>query len=194
MSGAYINCRQGEVVGLLGRNGCGKSTILETIFGTRRGASSFVRIGGKVYTGRAYRSGMLRMKPQFEYMPKGLRVSSLLRMEEFRVDDIHDESIQDMWPFKVGELSGGQQAYLQMYIFLQSATPFVILDEPFVGLSPVAVEHVADLLREARKSKGIIISDHNYEAISLVSDRLMFMENGQTREIRSLEDVKGRYW
>ena len=179
---------------MLGRNGCGKSTILETIFGTRRGASSFVRIGGKVYTGRAYRSGMLRMKPQFEYMPKGLRVSSLLRMEEFRVDDIHDESIQDMWPFKVGELSGGQQAYLQMYIFLQSATPFVILDEPFVGLSPVAVEHVADLLREARKSKGIIISDHNYEAISLVSDRLMFMENGQTREIRSLEDVKGRYW
>lgn len=194
LNGAYINCRQGEIVGLLGRNGCGKSTMLEIIFGTRKGSNSFVRIGGKVYTGRAYRSGMLRMKPQFEYIPHGLRVSSLLRMEGFRVDDIRDESIRDMWSFKVGELSGGQLAYLQIFIFLQSATPLVILDEPFVGLSPVSVEHVVDLLREARKNKGIIISDHNYEAISRVSDRLMFMEDGQTREIRSLEDVRGMYW
>lgn len=194
LSGAYINCRQGEVVGLLGRNGCGKSTMLETIFGTRRGASSFVRIGGKVYTGRAYRSGMLRMKPQFEYIPKGLRVSSLLRMEGLHKDRICDESILDMCSFKVDELSGGQLAYLQIYIFLQSPVSFIILDEPFVGLSPISVEHVVDLLKETRKSKGIIISDHNYEAISRVSDRLMFMEDGQTREIRSLEDVKGRYW
>ncbi|WP_455071023.1 ATP-binding cassette domain-containing protein, partial [Prevotella sp.] len=63
LKGAYINCKQGEVVGLLGRNGCGKSTMLEIIFGTRRGAHSFVRIGGKVYTDKAFRSGMLRMQP-----------------------------------------------------------------------------------------------------------------------------------
>ena len=73
LKGAYINCKQGEVVGLLGRNGYGKSTMLEIIFGTRRGAHSFVRIGGKVYTDKAFRSGMLRMQPQFEYIQRGLQ-------------------------------------------------------------------------------------------------------------------------
>ena len=146
LKGAYINCKQGEVVGLLGRNGYGKSTMLEIIFGTRRGAHSFVRIGGKVYTDKAFRSGMLRMQPQFEYIPRGLRVSTILRMEGYHKDDIQDVLIQDIYDCKVGELSGGLLKYFQIFIFLQSPVPFVILDEPFAGLSPVAVEHVIDLL------------------------------------------------
>ena len=94
LKGAYINCKQGEVVGLLGRNGCGKSTMLEIIFGTRRGAHSFVRIGGKVYTDKAFRSGMLRMQPQFEYIPRGLRVSTILRMEGYHKNDTRHLRLQ----------------------------------------------------------------------------------------------------
>ena len=194
LKGAYINCGQGEVVGLLGRNGCGKSTMLEIIFGTRRGARSFVRIDGKVYTDKAFRSGMLRMQPQFDYIPNGLRVSTILRMEGFRKEDVQDELIQDIYTCKIGELSGGLLKYFQIYVFLQSAAPFVILDEPFAGLSPVAVDHVLALLKEAKKTKGIIVSDHNFAAIDRVSDRLMYMENGQTREVTSLEELNGLYY
>lgn len=194
LKGAYINCKQGEVVGLLGRNGCGKSTMLEIIFGTRRGAHSFVRIGGKVYTDKAFRSGMLRMQPQFEYIPRGLKVSTILRMEGYHKDNIRDELIQDIYDCKVGELSGGLLKYFQIFIFLQSPVPFVILDEPFAGLSPVAVEHVIDLLKATRKTKGIIVSDHNFAAIDRISDRLMYMENGQTREVASLEELNGLYY
>lgn len=79
-------------------------------------------------------------------------------------------------------------------IFLQSPVPFVILDEPFAGLSPVAVEHVIDLLKEAKNTKGIIVSDHNFAAIDRISDRLMYMENGQTREVASLEELNGLYY
>lgn len=180
--------------GLLGRNGCGKSTMLEIIFGTRRGAHSFVRIGGKVYTDKAFRSGMLRMQPQFEYIPRGLRVSTILRMEGYHKDDIQDVLIQDIYDCKVGELSGGLLKYFQIFIFLQSPVPFVILDEPFAGLSPVAVEHVIDLLKEAKNTMGIIVSDHNFAAIDRISDRLMYMENGQTREVASLEELNGLYY
>ena len=194
LKGAYLTCRQGEIVGLLGRNGCGKSTMLEIIFGTRMGAQSFVRIGGKVYTGKAFRSGKLRMQPQFDYIPNGMRISTILRMEGYSKQDILDELILEIYDCKIGELSGGLLKYFQIFIFLQSPVPFIILDEPFAGLSPVAVEHVLGLLKEAKKSKGIIISDHNYEAINKVSDKLMFMQDGQTREIASLDEIKGLYF
>lgn len=194
LKGAYLTCRQGEIVGLLGRNGCGKSTMLEIIFGTRTGAQSFVRIGGKVYTGKVFRSGKLRMQPQFDYIPNGMRISTILRMEGYSKQDILDELILEIYDCKIGELSGGLLKYFQIFIFLQSPVPFIILDEPFAGLSPVAVEHVLELLKEAKKSKGIIISDHNYEAINKISDKLMFMQDGQTREIASLDEIKGLYF
>lgn len=194
LKGAYLTCRQGEIIGLLGRNGCGKSTMLEIIFGTRTGAQSFVRIGGKVYTGKAFCSGKLRMQPQFDYIPNGMRISTILRMEGYRKKDIQDELILEIYDCKIGELSGGLLKYFQIFIFLQSPVPFIILDEPFAGLSPVAVEHVIELLKEAKKSKGIIISDHNYEAINKISDKLMFMQDGQTHEIAGLKDIKGFYY
>lgn len=194
LKGAYLTCRQGEIVGLLGRNGCGKSTMLEIIFGTRMGAQSFVRIGGKVYTGKAFRSGKLRMQPQFDYIPNGMRISTILRMEGYRKKDIRDELILEIYACKVGELSAGLLKYFQIFIFLQSPVPFIILDEPFVGLSPVTVEHVLGLLKEAKKSKGIIISDHNYEAVDKITDKLMFMQDGQTHEIAGLKDIKGFYY
>lgn len=153
-----------------------------------------MRIGGKVYTDKAFRSGMLRMQPQFEYIPRGLRVSTILRMEGYHKDDIQDVLIQDIYDCKVGELSGGLLKYFQIFIFLQSPVPFVILDEPFAGLSPVAVEHVIDLLKEAKNTMGIIVSDHNFAAIDRISDRLMYMENGQTREVASLEELNGLYY
>lgn len=194
LKGAYLTCRQGEIVGLLGRNGCGKSTMLEIIFGTRMGAQSFVRIGGKVYTGKAFRSGKLRMQPQFDYIPNGMRISTILRMEGYRKKDIRDDLILEIYDCKVGELSAGLLKYFQIFIFLQSPVPFIILDEPFAGLSPVAVEHVLELLKEAKKSKGIIISDHNYEAVDKITDKLMFMQDGQTHEIAGLKDIKGMYY
>ena len=194
LKGAYLTCRQGEIVGLLGRNGCGKSTMLEIIFGIRMGAQSFVRIGGKVYTGKAFRSGKLRMQPQFDYIPNGMRISTILRMEGYRKKDIRDELILEIYDCKVGELSAGLLKYFQIFIFLQSPVPFIILDEPFAGLSPVAVEHVLELLKEAKKSKGIVISDHNYEAVDKITDKLMFMQDGQTREIASLDEIKGLYF
>ena len=194
LKGAYLTCRQGEIVGLLGRNGCGKSTMLEIIFGIRMGAQSFVRIGGKVYTGKAFRSGKLRMQPQFDYIPNGMRISTILRMEGYRKKDIRDELILEIYDCKVGELSAGLLKYFQIFIFLQSPVPFIILDEPFAGLSPVAVEHVLGLLKEAKKSKGIIISDHNYEAVDKIIDKLMFMQDGQTHEIAGLKDIKGMYY
>ena len=194
LKGAYLTCRQGEIVGLLGRNGCGKSTMLEIIFGTRMGAQSFVRIGGKVYTGKAFRSGKLRMQPQFDYIPNGMRISTILRMEGYRKKDIRDELILEIYACKVGELSAGLLKYFQIFIFLQSPVPFIILDEPFVGLSPVTVEHVLGLLKKAKKSKGIIISDHNYEAVDKITDKLMFMQDGQTHEIAGLKDIKGMYY
>ena len=194
LKGAYLTCQQGEIVGLLGRNGCGKSTMLEIIFGTRRGAHSFVRIGGRVYTGKAFRSGKLRMQPQFDYIPNGMKISTILRMEGYHKKDILDELILEIYDCKVGELSAGLLKYFQIFIFLQSPVPFIILDEPFAGLSPVAVEHVLGLLKEAKKTKGIILSDHNYEAVDKITDKLMFMQDGQTREITGLEDIKGMYY
>ena len=87
------------------------------------------------------------------------------------------------------ELSGGEARLAELYLVLYSDAPFFILDEPFTQVDPVNNEYVKAMIREQARDHGIIITDHNYDAISIVADNLFVIADGYTNQVRSREDL-----
>jgi len=88
------------------------------------------------------------------------------------------------------DLSGGQTRLTETYILLKTAAKFVLLDEPFTHLSPLMIEQVQELVSEAKKEKGILITDHMYRHIIDLSDTLYLLANGKTHLIRDLSELE----
>ena len=87
------------------------------------------------------------------------------------------------------ELSGGEARLAELYLVLLSDAPFYILDEPFTQVDPVNIDEVKALIRERSKDHGIIVTDHNYDAISTVADNLFVIADGYTSPVRCREDL-----
>lgn len=87
------------------------------------------------------------------------------------------------------ELSGGEARIAEIYLVLKTDSEFCILDEPFSNIAPVYIEKIQALIQEVKHHKGIIVSDHLYEAILHVSDELFLLRDGYTFPIKSGEDL-----
>lgn len=73
-----------------------------------------------------------------------------------------------------------------------SNSRYILLDEPFNGVAPKNIEDIKSRIREQSKMKGIILTDHDYRNIIDVSDRIIFLYDGGTKEVKSLDELK--YW
>jgi len=83
---------------------------------------------------------------------------------------------------------------LKLYLVLLSEAPFYVLDEPFTQVDPVNIDEVKTLIRERAKEHGVIVTDHNYDAISSVADNLFVITDGYTNRVQNEEDlVRYRY-
>ena len=89
----------------------------------------------------------------------------------------------------VYELSGGEARLAELYLILMSEAPFYILDEPFTQVDPVNVDEVKALIRERSRDHGIIVTDHNYDALSSVADNLFVIADGYTNPVQCREDL-----
>ena len=90
-------------------------------------------------------------------------------------------------------LSGGERTLTAIAILFATLklkpTPFCILDEPFSQIDPVHIEAIQRLIREKSREKGIIVTDHNYEALSTVADQLFVLSDGYTHPVESRDDL-----
>ena len=192
LKGVYIECKLGEIVGVLGLNGSGKSTLFQILFGSLKADQAFIKIDNQNITKAGYESGLIRMLPQESFLPKNISVKSLLKLEG--LNDSKDPIIYSITNQQVGNLSAGIIRYLEIFILLYSSIPFIILDEPFVGLSPVFCQKLISLINRVRNKKGIIISDHNYQYIDEIANKLMFLSDGYIQEIDSIKKLSGIYY
>jgi ABC-type multidrug transport system ATPase subunit len=187
----YLDCRQGEVVGLLGRNGCGKSSLLRIIFGTLKPSYKHISINDKhIYKG--YDGGRVAYLPQHNYLPQNIKIESLAKtiIDEQFWDDFTAQSIwQNSKNKKAGELSGGELRQLETLMCIYSRADFILLDEPFTHVSPVQTEMFKGIIRKCAEVKGIIVTDHQYYNILDVADRIVLITDGSTKVIRSPDDL-----
>lgn len=192
LSDVYLCCRPGDIIGLFGRNGTGKSTLLKIIFGTLKGDRSFVRINGQIQNTPSFLSGKIAYLPQHPFLPGQQKIRQMLdlylgkeRVKEFLADPFLFKSRN----LKVGELSGGAQRYLEIKLTLSSPVPYVLLDEPFNGLSPVAAEAVREHIRRNALTKGIILTDHNYREVHKVVNRIMLLDECYLKPIEDPREL-----
>lgn len=184
LHGAYLRINQGELVGLLGRNGTGKSTLLSIIYGIQTAQDACIRLNG-TYVTKLYRlHGQVGYLPQQSFVPPFLRVSQAFSLYKTDVSAIRPyfPDVDNWLPYRFGELSPGKRRMLETLIVTGSPASFLLLDEPFHSLSPLEVEALATWLVACKRTKGLLITDHAYRAVLDLSDRVYLLTGqGQTK-------------
>lgn len=191
LSNVYLKCETGKITGLLGRNGQGKSCLMQIIYGTLKSDKS-IRIDSLSYPEAFKRPDLLLYLPQFNFVPKSLSLKRVF--QDFELDF---GNFKERFPEfvtnckdKIGSLSGSGQRLVELYVTVKSCSKFVMLDEPFSHLSPLQIEKVKDLLLEEKTNKGLLISDHMYRQVLEICDNLYVLTNGQTHLSKSLSDIE----
>ena len=190
LSGGYITSQTGMVTGLLGRNGTGKSCMFRALMGGLKVEYVVVHIDGEPVD-REKIGLRIKYLPQDRMIPDGMTLKRAFDLYgvDFWEFVLHFPQYSRYHNIPRWEMSGGEARLAEVYLVLMSEGEFCILDEPFSQISPNNIEVVQQMIREKSREKGIIVTDHNYEAISKVTDNLFVIADGYTFPVESRDDL-----
>ncbi|MGN6395258.1 MAG: ATP-binding cassette domain-containing protein [Mucilaginibacter sp.] len=191
LSDIYLKCETGKITGLLGRNGQGKTCLMNIILGSLKSSISSVRFDGVVTRKVNKRPDLLLYLPQFNFIPKELTVKQVLGDFRLSADELNNRfpEFEGRHDLKVKQLSGGQWRTLELYIIVKAPSLFAMLDEPFTHLNPIQIENVKQFLLEEKKNKGFLITDHMYNHLLDISDEVYLLKDGRTYPAKTLEEL-----
>ena len=191
LQSAFLTAEKGTVTGVLGRNGCGKSCLFNCIMGGIKPQNLFIRFGEEMDTDYAHIGNRVKYLPQNLFMPSNMTLDEAFRLYGVDYDGMvtFASKFHSFQHKRFNEMSGGEARVAEMYLVLNTDSEFCILDEPFSNIAPIYVEKMQDLINEQKQRKGIIVSDHLYEAIMQVADDLFLLRDGYTFPIKSREDL-----
>lgn len=191
-----IAVNKGEIVTLIGANGAGKTTILQTISGIIRGKSGSISyLGKEISKERAYKINHMGIAQ----VPEGRRIFTNLSVEdniqmgayaikESKEDlDAYMEKIYKLFPRmkerlfqRAGTLSGGEQQMLAIGRALMSRPNLLLLDEPSMGLSPLFVKEIFDTIKRLNENgTTILLVEQNAKMALSIADRAYVLETGK---------------
>ncbi|WP_428231039.1 ATP-binding cassette domain-containing protein [Flavobacterium sp.] len=192
LSDVYLKCETSEIIGLLGRNGSGKSTLLKIIFGIVSAPNKCIRIDSVSKNNENNLCNEISYLSQEQFIPNHLSVKKAisLSIDKQKITFFcKDKFIQSILNKKIDHLSSGELRYLEIKIVLFNPSKFVLLDEPYNGLSPVMVDVVNELIKVNSHRKGIVITDHNYQNVIKISTRLLLMKDGKSHYIKEKAEL-----
>jgi branched-chain amino acid transport system ATP-binding protein len=203
LNGIGFELRQGEIVGVLGHNGMGKTTLLKALMGFLPATAGQVRFADTDVTAMEPYD---RARLGFGYVPQGreifpqLTVYDNLRMgctkERGGEQNIIAPILEDFPRLKPlldrlgGALSGGEQQLLAMARCLCGKPRLVLLDEPTEGIQPSIIDEIVETLQRLRDKNGLtmILVEQNLDFIAALSQRILMIQKGTiTREVRPSE-------
>lgn len=215
VQGVSIEVNQGEIVGLLGPNGAGKTTSFYMIVGLVKPDS------GKVFLDEIDITNLpmyKRAQMGIGYLPQEVSVfrklsvedniMAILEMTNLTKIERHEKLEKLLDEFSLthvrknlgNRLSGGEKRRTEIARALATDPKFVLLDEPFAGVDPIAVEDIQSIVSELRKRNiGILITDHNVQETLSITDRayLLFegsiLKSGTAEELAADEQVRRVY-
>ena len=201
-----LEVRQGEVVGLLGPNGAGKTTTFYMVVGLIRPQSGEVLLDDKNITrSPMYRRGQmgigyLAQEPSvFRKLSVEDNILSILEMtsklsrkeRRMKADQLLAEfSLMHVRKNQGNLLSGGERRRTEIARALATDPKFILLDEPFAGVDPIAVEEIQGIVRSLQqKNIGVLITDHNVHETLDIVDRAYLLVEGKIFKAGSAEDL-----
>ena len=214
VKGVSFEVREGEIVTLIGANGAGKSTTLKTLSGLMRSRGGKIEFMDKSIASTAPHK---IVELGLAQVPEGRRIFTRMTVEE-NLDmgafikknanvEADKERVFEQFPRLkerrkqvAGTLSGGEQQMLAMGRALMSDPKLLMLDEPSMGLAPILVEQVFDIISELHKSgTTILLVEQNAEMALSIADRAYVMETGRItlsgtgEELAASEEVQKAY-
>jgi len=205
VDGVSLQVQSGVVVGLLGPNGAGKTTTFYSIAGFIRPDAGNVILAGEVITNLPIHK---RARRGISYLAQEPSVFKKLTVEEnvriileplghskreidLRIDELMDDlGIEHLRHNKGHALSGGERRRVEIMRALSTRPQFILLDEPFAGIDPLAVGELQKLIFSLKaKGLGILISDHNVRETLQVCDFAYIMNAGQVLTSGVADDI-----
>lgn len=190
-----IQVKQGEVVGLLGPNGAGKTTTFYMIVGMIRPTEGRVFLDGREITRlpmyrRAHLGiGYLPQEPsifrQLTVRENIMAVLQMMKLSENERKRRCDQLLEDFGITRVAEskgavLSGGERRRTEIARALAFDPKFILLDEPFAGIDPIAVEDLMNIVHDLKnRNIGVLVTDHNVHETLHITDRAYLLFEGQ---------------
>ena len=215
VKGISINVKRGEVVGLLGPNGAGKTTTFYMITGMIRPNSGEVKLDETNITNlpmyqRAREGiGYLAQEPSVftklsveDNLKLVLEMTTLTKEEQAqRLEKLLDDfSISHIRKSKAYTLSGGERRRTEIARALVMEPKFILLDEPFSGIDPIAVEDIQQIIFDLKsRNIGVLITDHNVRETLTITDRAYLLyegdilKSGSARELTEDEETRRLY-
>jgi lipopolysaccharide export system ATP-binding protein len=215
VGGVSVEVRQGEIVGLLGPNGAGKTTTFYMIVGLIKPNEGHIFLGDQeITTLPMYR----RAQRGIGYLPQEASVFRKLTVEDNirailemtdktkaeqarKLEELLDEFHLQHVRKNMGDvLSGGERRRTEIARALATEPKFILLDEPFAGVDPIAVEDIQAIVSQLkRRNIGVLITDHNVQETLSITDRayLLFegriLKQGTAEELAADEQVRKVY-
>lgn len=200
-----IEVNQGEIVGLLGPNGAGKTTSFYMIVGLIRPEKGKVFMDQEEITKRAmYKRAQMGIGylPQENSVFRNLTVEeNIMAILEFtelkkkeqrdRMEQLLEEfGLQKVRKSKAKVLSGGERRRTEIARSLAADPKFILLDEPFAGIDPIAVEDIQTIVGKLKyRNIGILITDHNVQETLSITDRAYLLFEGRILKQGTAEDL-----
>ena len=215
VKGVSISVAQGEIVGLLGPNGAGKTTSFYMMVGLVRPNSGKVFLDDQDITSKpmykraqmgvgylAQEASVFRKMSVEDNISSILELSSLSKLEQNnKLENLLEEfGLQNVRKNRGDLLSGGERRRTEIARALATDPKFILLDEPFAGVDPIAVEDIQKIIYSLKKKNiGILITDHNVHETLSITDRsyLLFegniLKSGTSKELADDEQVRKVY-
>ena len=189
LHGVSLNANKGEIVGLLGRNGVGKTTLLKSIIGFVKPSEGTIHFEDQEITTLP---SFQRARMGMGYVPENRRLfPRLTAMENLRTAVIATgkkegiercletfPDLKNLLDRKAGKLSGGEQEMLTIARALIGNKSLLLLDEPFTGLAPKIVLNLMESIKKLKENSAVILVEQNIRAALKMADRVYVMKDG----------------
>jgi ABC-type multidrug transport system ATPase subunit len=187
----FISINQREVVGLLGRNGCGKSCLLKILLGFLTPQYSVVKFNDDYLKKPFSKKNFINYLPQTNCHPKEMSILNLLKWYEIEADEFYKnyDFLKEHANKKFGALSGGEKRLFEVLIVLEANTQFTILDEPFSHIMPLHLDFLKNIIQKKKEKKAIIITDHLYENVLDISDKVYLINDRCSYLVHTKEEL-----
>ena len=195
VNGVSIRVDKGDIVGLLGPTGAGKTTTFYMIVGIERPTSGTIEVGGHDITslplhkraaeGLGYlpqEASIFRSMTVEDNIRSMLQTTSLSKADiDAKVDELIAEfHIEHIRHLKGMQLSGGERRRVEIARCLALSPNFILLDEPFAGVDPIAVADIQEIIRHVKsRGIGILITDHNVRETLGIVDKAYILGSGK---------------
>lgn len=191
-SDAGISCKTGEITGIFGRNGTGKSTLFKILIGRLKTDKAEIFIDGQFIGNKTNLNSLIAYHPQEIMLPKTMLVRDVIAIyikEELQNNVHYSRGMAKLENQRVSKLSLGQQRYVQFLLVINLPQHFILLDEPFSMVEPLYKELIKEKLLEYKPIKAFLITDHYYLDVLDIADKACMIKDGKIVSIAKAEDL-----